>query len=95
VKKLLILITSLLLISPLYARGGGGYRSSYRYSSRSYSSGTGSSHYSTYVHGYTRRNGRYVAPYHRTVRNHTRRDNYSTKGNYNPWTGKWGTKKGY
>lgn len=33
---------------------------------------------------------RYVAPYYKTSPNKTRFDNYSTKGNYNPYTGKKG-----
>lgn len=34
---------------------------------------------------------RYVAPSYRTAPNHSRFDNYSTKGNLNPFTGKKGT----
>lgn len=34
--------------------------------------------------------GRYVAPHYKTSPNKTRFDNYSTKGNYNPYTGKKG-----
>ena len=45
----------------------------------------------TYVHGYTRPNGTYVQPYHRTEANDNPYDNYSTKGNVNPYTGKEGT----
>lgn len=44
----------------------------------------------TRVSGYTRSNGTYVAPYYRTSPNSTRFDNYSTRGNYNPYTGKKG-----
>jgi hypothetical protein len=44
------------------------------------------------VSGYTRSNGTYVAPYYRSTANYTVRDNYSTKGNYNPYTGKAGTR---
>ncbi len=44
----------------------------------------------TRVNGYTRSNGTYVAPYYRTSPNSTRFDNYSTRGNYNPYTGKKG-----
>jgi hypothetical protein len=47
----------------------------------------------TYVRGYTRKDGTYVAPYYRTSPNKTQSDNYSTYGNYNPYTGKTGTKK--
>ena len=38
------------------------------------------------VDGYYRRNGTYVAPYIRTAPNQTRDDNYSTRGNINPYT---------
>ncbi|MEX2029292.1 MAG: hypothetical protein WD963_02310 [Candidatus Paceibacterota bacterium] len=34
--------------------------------------------------------GSYVAPSYRTSPNKTRFDNYSTKGNYNPYSGKKG-----
>ena len=44
------------------------------------------------VHGYRKKNGTYVAPYHRTSPNKTQRDNWSSKGNVNPYTGKIGTK---
>jgi len=36
--------------------------------------------------------GRYVAPSYRTSPNKTKFDNYSAKGNYNPYTGKKGYK---
>ncbi len=48
----------------------------------------------TYVKGYYRKNGTYVAPHYRSSPNSTKNDNYSTKGNYNPYTGKSGTKDG-
>jgi hypothetical protein len=44
------------------------------------------------VRGYTRKDGTYVQPYRRSIGNSTRRDNWSTKGNINPYTGKKGTK---
>jgi hypothetical protein len=43
-----------------------------------------------YVHGYTRHDGTYVNGYHRTEPNYTRNDNYSTRGNVNPYTGEVG-----
>jgi hypothetical protein len=46
-----------------------------------------------YVHGYYRSNGTYVEPYHRTDPNNTPNDNWSTKGNVNPYTGQEGTKQ--
>lgn len=45
-----------------------------------------------HVKGYTRKDGTYVAPHVRTSPNKTKSDNYSTKGNMNPYTGKVGTK---
>lgn len=42
--------------------------------------------------GYVKRDGTYVGPYHATNPNKTRTDNYSTKGNVNPYTGKEGTR---
>jgi hypothetical protein len=45
----------------------------------------------TYVRGYTRSDGTYVAPYYRTSPDHTIDNNYSTKGNYNYHTGEQGT----
>ena len=44
------------------------------------------------VGGHIRKNGSYVAPHYRTNRDKTKLNNYSTKGNYNPYTGKKGTK---
>jgi hypothetical protein len=70
-------------ISDAEARGGGhGYS-------------FGSSHSSSgehYTSGYYRSNGTYVSGYHATNPNSTRNDNFSTRGNINPYTGEWGTK---
>ena len=46
-----------------------------------------------HVRGYTKKDGTYVAPHERTAPNHTNLDNYSTKGNVNPYTGQPGTKE--
>ena len=40
-----------------------------------------------WVNGYTRQNGTYVNPYARSNSNSTTLDNYSTRGNTNPYTG--------
>lgn len=45
-----------------------------------------------YTRGHLRRNGTYVSGYHHTKADKTRINNYSTRGNYNPFTGKAGTK---
>jgi len=46
----------------------------------------------TRVRGYYKPStGRYITPHYRSSPNSSRFDNYSTKGNYNPYTGKKGT----
>lgn len=44
------------------------------------------------VRGYYKRNGTYVQPHYRSSPNRSTFDNWSTKGNINPYTGKYGTK---
>jgi hypothetical protein len=44
------------------------------------------------VQGYERSNGTYVQPYVRSTPNDTTLDNYSTRGNINPYTGVPGTR---
>lgn len=46
----------------------------------------------THVNGYTRSDGTYVAPHNRSDRNDNQYDNWSTKGNTNPYTGQKGYK---
>jgi hypothetical protein len=48
-----------------------------------------------HVDGYERKNGTYVAPYDRTAPDQTKLNNWSTKGNVNPETGKSGTVNPY
>lgn len=48
-----------------------------------------------YVRGYFRQNGTYVQPYWRTTPNSNLYDNYSTKGNVNPYTGQRGYENPY
>ena len=73
-----------LLPHAVLARGGG------------HGAGHGASHTpvggSHRISGYTKRNGTRVSPAHATNPNKTKRDNYSSKGNVNPHTGKEGTK---
>lgn len=57
--------------------------------SRSSSGGSAS------VRGYTTKSGKTVAPYQRTTPNGSKQDNWSAKGNVNPYTGKSGTKNPY
>lgn len=49
----------------------------------------------TYVDGYVRKDGTYVAPHIRSDSNSTKADNYSSQGNTNPYTGQKGTSDPY
>jgi len=53
---------------------------------------TGVASADVYVRGYTRSNGTYVDSHSRSDPNNSRTDNWSSKGNYNPYTGRKGTK---
>jgi hypothetical protein len=84
-----LIVALSLMTSPAEAGRGGGH------SSVSHSSGmrgTGSSSSSHAVRGYTTKRGSYVAPHRQTNGDHTQLNNYSTKGNYNPSSGKTGSK---
>lgn len=47
--------------------------------------------FAEWVNGYSRSNGTYVNGYNRSDRNDTVQDNYSYKGNQNPYTGSTGS----
>lgn len=83
-KIILAALTALALAAahPAFAKGG-----SHSGSHASHSSGGEHA-----VAGHTTKNGTYVAPHHATNPNNTKHDNYSSKGNVNPHTGKEGTK---
>lgn len=85
--KYVFAITLLAFSQVSMARGGGGHYSSHSstYGISSFSTG------SHIVRGYTRRDGAYVSPHYQTNPNSTRNDNWSTRGNVNPYTGKAGT----
>jgi hypothetical protein len=46
-----------------------------------------------HVKGYTKKDGTYVAPHYRSAPDGNKSNNWSTKGNVNPYTGKAGTQK--
>lgn len=46
---------------------------------------------SVHVNGYFKKNGTYVSPHYRSSPDHNFYNNWSTKGNVNPYTGKEGT----
>lgn len=47
------------------------------------------------VSGYVKKDGTYVAPHYRSAPNRSTLDNYSTRGNYNPYTDQAGKKDPY
>jgi hypothetical protein len=81
------LVSAVVLSGNVYARGSSyGGNSSYK---STYSYGSRSDHA---VSGYTRSNGTYVRPSRAANPDATKNNNYSTRGNVNPYTGKPGTK---
>ena len=66
------------------------YCSSYSIPSVTYSVPSTVNYNTTTVSGYTRSNGTYVQSHVRTMPNNTNWDNFSTKGNSNPFTGSTG-----
>lgn len=55
--------------------------------------GTGSNFRSNQVGGYFNSRGTYVESYRRTSPNNSLNDNYNARGNYNPYSGRYG--RGY
>ena len=79
-----IALLTLIVASPALARGGGGGHGSH---------GGYSPHGSTvHVQSHVTKNGAYVPAHVRTAPDHSKYNNWSTKGNANPYTGKSGTK---
>lgn len=81
-RVIVLLVIACCIATPVYSKqsGSGSYKS------------YGSSK-TTNVNGYTKKDGTYVAPHHRTSPNNTQRDNWTSKPNQNPYTGKDGTKE--
>lgn len=90
-KLILVLVLSVACGGAL-AKGGGGGRSSGSHSGHSYGSSHGSSG-SHSVRGHVKRDGTYVQPHRSTNPDSTTKNNWSHKGNTNPYTGKEGTKQ--
>lgn len=85
-----VAIAAMALAGPVWPKGAGGSHSSSSSgrSASSYSSPSGSHA----ISGYSRRDGTYVAPSHATNPNTTKNDNWTTRPNVNPYTGKPGTR---
>lgn len=55
----------------------------------------GTANAQTYVKPHVRKDGTYVQGHYRSDSNDTKVDNYSSQGNYNPYTGAKGTEDPY
>ena len=86
-KNLIFALLAISISLPTFARSGGSHSGG-----TSYSSGTGAKASHDRVSGYTKKDGTRVATYDRSTRDATKNNNWSTKGNVNPETGKAGTK---
>lgn len=81
-RKLSVLLAGCLLTLSFAAAAKGG--------------GHGSSHaYVVHVNGHTTKAGTYVPPHYRTGADDSKLNNWSTKGNVNPYSGKAGTRSPY
>lgn len=88
--KMAIAIALVALTTSAASAQYGTSRSTYGSSGLGY--GTGSNSNSHGSSGYTTQSGSYVQPYRATNPNNTQMDNYSTRGNVNPYTGAVGTR---
>ncbi|VVD83064.1 hypothetical protein PIN31009_01228 [Pandoraea iniqua] len=75
----------------VFARGGGGGGHSHS-GSHSSSPGTGANMSSSHVSGYTRQNGTHVNSHERSSPDGKFNNNWTTKGNTNPYTHQEGTR---
>jgi hypothetical protein len=88
-------LTLILISSSCFAKGGYSSSSFDSYKSSHSTKSTGNGYVnpsSTYTSGYVKNNGTYVSPHMKSASNSTELDNYGTKGNTNPYTGKAGSK---
>ncbi len=88
--KRMMVVTLLLLLTTLPVFGQSSHS---RHSKPSTTTCCSKSASDVHVNGYTKKDGTVVQPYTRTRENSTQKDNYSSKGNVNPYTGKVGTKE--
>jgi hypothetical protein len=87
-KKTILIAAFLLLVTTFPAFGKGSHSSHSGATSTCCTKSSSDVH----VHGYTKKDGTVVRPYTRSHEDSTQRNNFSTKGNVNPYTGKVGTK---
>ena len=89
-RRLAVVLCLVLAIAvPSFAKGkSGSHKSTTKTTSSSHAANSNVVHVDSYV----RKNGTVVQAHDRTASNATKNDNWSTKGNVNPETGKKGTK---
>ncbi len=89
----LALSLSISISIPAFARGGhsAGHASPSGHSAKA-ATGTGAKSSHEHVGGYTKKDGTVVKGHDRSTKDDTTANNWSTKGNTNPETGKAGTK---
>lgn len=87
------LTVSLCISVPAFARGGhsAGHASPSGHSTKA-ATGTGAKSSHEHVDGYTKKDGTVVKGHDRSTKDDTKGNNWTTKGNTNPETGKAGTK---
>jgi hypothetical protein len=92
-KKILVaaITLSFSLSGFAYADKGAGHSTSTSHPPKE-STGTGAKAEREHVDGYMKKDGTYVSGYDRSTKDETKDNNWSTKGNTNPETGKAGTK---
>ena len=88
---LALIVFSFELSGVSFAKGSGYRGGAYH----SYSGRTASTYHQSSVRGYYRSNGTYVQGHYRSAPDHNSYNNWSTKGNYNPHTGKEGINTPY
>lgn len=92
-KIILVAVLTLSLTLPAFARGGhsAGHASPSGHTAKA-ATGTGAKATHEHVGGYTKKDGTIVKGHDRSTKDGTKDNNWSTKGNTNPETGKPGTK---
>lgn len=92
-KTILVAALALSLSLPAFARGGhsAGHASPSGHTTKA-ATGTGAKAAHEHVGGYTKKDGTVVKGHDRSTKDGSKDNNWSTKGNTNPETGKAGTK---
>jgi hypothetical protein len=91
-KTIIVIATLAVTVGTASAQYLGNSNRGSSYGSSGLGYGTGSNPSSHQTQGYTTQSGSYAQPHFQTNPNNTQMDNYSTRGNLNPYTGAVGTR---